>query len=66
MIGNDYYGDGADTCSATQCVAGWKLRDLSAIIGNIPGANSAYISSNSSSDAEFRDNAGLNQDYYGL
>ena len=66
VIGNDYYGDGTDTCAATQCVVGWKLRDLSAIIGTASGLNSAYISTNSSSYGEFRDSAGLDQDYYGL
>ena len=66
VTGKNYYGDGYDTCAATQCLADWKLQDLYGIVGDTEGLNSAYISTNSSSYGEFRDSAGLDQDYYGI
>ena len=68
VTGKNYYGDGYDSCAATQCLADWKLQDLYGIVGDAEGVNSAYISTNSSSYGEFVEyNEPLyGQDYYGI
>ena len=68
VTGRNYYGDGYDSCAATQCLADWKLQDFYGIVGDTEGVNSAYISTNSSSYGEFVEyNEPLyGQDYYGI
>ena len=45
VSGNDYYGDGADTCSAQTCATGYKRvpPDLNTLIGTIQGTDVAAV-----------------------
>ena len=73
VTGNDYYGNGVDTCEPTGCVNGWHLKsgisgsELATAIGTGEGENSAYISANGTFDEKNHDGQGAKgQAYYGL
>ena len=63
VTGNDYYGAGTDTCSATTCENGWHLNpgvpDLNATIGSTARSGYGYISNSYGGDT-------YNQSAYGL
>ena len=46
LTGNDYYGDGTDTCVPATCVNGWhrKQDTLATVIGNEAGTLAVYLS----------------------
>ena len=70
VTGNDYYGDGTDTCEPTACVAGWHVKpglDIGETIGEEAGTNSARIDNTGSfSEMNFDDKGSKGQEYYGI
>ena len=70
VTGKNYYGDGADTCLATECMAGWFVKpglDIGATIGEDAGSNSAYINNNGSfGEGIFYNQGSKGQEYYGI
>ena len=66
VSGNDYYGNGADTCEPTDCVNGWHLKqglNLTTAIGGKGGQTFAYVNGNGS----FSENSGsYGQSFYGI
>ncbi len=65
VSGNDYYGSGTDTCSATGCENGWHITSdtLFDIIGWKAAINSVYIDDTGVFDEQGGSNG---QSYYGL
>ncbi|MBR2510625.1 MAG: InlB B-repeat-containing protein [Alphaproteobacteria bacterium] len=68
VIGNDYFGDGVDTCSATECIAGWRVKpavNLTDKIGEYVGSNSSFASIDN--NGFFSETGKSNgQEYYGI
>ncbi len=71
LTGNDYYGNGTDTCEPATCVTGWHVKDglnVATEIGTTAGVNSAYVNNSGTfgeTDANF--SSGNNgAAYYGL
>ena len=54
VSGNDYYGNGADTCEPTGCVNGWHLKpgtpDLMTVIGSSEGATGRTANTSTGSE----------------
>ena len=70
LTGNDYYGNGADTCEPATCVAGWHRKaglNLSTTIGNGAGENRAYVDNAGTFNESNYDGEGAKGvAYYGL
>ena len=64
VSGRNYIGDGYDTCAATECVAGWVLKDFVNIINS--NSASAVNSANITNDGVFENGGGLGSEYYGI
>ena len=68
VSGNDYYGNGSDTCGATECASGWHVKqgiNLATELSNVDGVSSAYIN-NSGGYIENYGNQTKGQAYYGI
>ncbi len=69
VTGNDYYGNGTDTCEPTACVAGWHVKPgltLTEIIGEEAGTNRAHIRNDGSFDEVDFGGGIKGQEYYGI
>ncbi len=67
VVGRNYYGDGADTCSATECLIGWHVKpglDIGETIGTDKVNSSyGYVDNNDEFDES---GASHGQEYYGI
>ena len=67
LSGNDYYGNGTDTCEPATCVAGWHVKpatpDVQNIVGDTYGKSYAKINK----DGYFQEDSGSNfgREYFG-
>lgn len=72
LTGNDYYGNGADTCEPATCVNGWHLKtsmsgsELATAIGRGAGENSAYVSGSGSFSQQTFGGTDRAQSFYGI
>ena len=70
VTGNDYYGNGIDTCEPAECIAGWHIKsglNLNDTIGEESSTNSAHIDNTGSfNEMNYYGNNTNNQDYYGI
>jgi hypothetical protein len=70
VSGNDYYGNGVDTCEPTDCVNGWHIKpglNLTSAIGTGASENSASISASGSfSEVNYDDKGVKGKSYYGI
>jgi len=65
VTGNDYYGNGVDTCEPTGCVHGWHKKNglnVQTAVGQVAGENSAYVNNAGS----FIESGNNGQAYYGF
>ena len=66
LTGNDYYGNGVDTCEPASCENGWHVRahlNIATTIGNTAGTSAAYIDG---SNNFTEDDANNGMAFYGL
>ena len=71
LSGNDYYGNGTDTCEPATCVSGWHVKEslnLATEIDTTAGVNSAYVNNSGTfGETDVNFSSGNNgAAYYGL
>ncbi len=61
VTGNDYYGAGTDTCSATSCENGYHVADLNSTIGTVAGSSIGYQSNSGTGSNNNQSTFGLTE-----